>query len=55
MHPGSIERRQGMEKQKSRVEFVDYFPKWIQQRNPEIADEYFKERRKELEILAEDD
>lgn len=41
-----------MENQRKRMEFVDDFLKWLQQRNPDIADDFFKEKRKELEGLA---
>jgi integrase/recombinase XerD len=41
-----------LEKQRRQMEFVDDFLKWLQQRNPEIADDYFKEKRRELEGLA---
>jgi len=31
---------------------VDRFIEWLQQRHPEVADDFFKESRKEIEELA---
>ena len=43
---------EAVEKQRKRMEFVECFIEWLQQRNPEIADDFFRESRKELAVLA---
>jgi len=35
-------------KQQKRMEFLDWFIKWIQQKNPGIVDDFFSEFRREM-------